>query len=95
MNTSQQTRTETTAAVSLDRAAYERDRGDDAASLDALRGAAFFVARAIEDQVRKMRADGASWSTIGTALGMSRQAAQQRYRGIAEHLAAAQATAER
>jgi hypothetical protein len=31
-----------------------------------------------------MRASGASWSQIGTALDMSKQAAQQRYRSLTE-----------
>lgn len=37
---------------------------------------------AITEVVRDMRADGASWSEIGDALGVTRQAAQQRYRTV-------------
>jgi hypothetical protein len=34
---------------------------------------------AVEDAVQKARDEGASWSEIGVALGVTRQAAQQRY----------------
>lgn len=37
---------------------------------------------AIRAVVTDMRADGASWSEIGDALGVTRQAAQQRYRTV-------------
>lgn len=37
---------------------------------------------AIAAVVTDMRADGASWSEIGDALGVTRQAAQQRYRTV-------------
>lgn len=39
---------------------------------------------AIRAVVSDMRADGASWSEIGDALGVTRQAAQQRYRTVTE-----------
>ena len=35
--------------------------------------------RTIADAVTAMRADGASWATIGSILGTTGQAAQQRY----------------
>ena len=35
--------------------------------------------RAVVDQVRRERAAGASWAAVGRALGMSRQAARQRF----------------
>jgi hypothetical protein len=34
---------------------------------------------AVVDQVRRERAAGASWADVGCALGMSRQAARQRF----------------
>lgn len=37
------------------------------------------AAAAVDDEVRSLRAQGVSWPTIGTALGVSRQAARQRY----------------
>jgi len=37
--------------------------------------------RSIETQVVELRAHGASWGAIGAALGISRQAAQQRFGG--------------
>lgn len=37
------------------------------------------AADAVRYQVEALRNVGASWATIGTALGISRQAAQQRY----------------
>lgn len=33
----------------------------------------------VTTSVRGLRADGVSWATLGEALGVSRQAAQQRY----------------
>lgn len=42
------------------------------------------AADAVTAVVVDMRADGASWSEIGDALGVSRQAAQQRYRTVTE-----------
>lgn len=37
------------------------------------------AAAAADDEVRSLRAQGVSWPTIATALGVSRQAARQRY----------------
>lgn len=48
------------------------DLGDMALVLDELQAA---IASAVEGQ----RANGASWSEIGRAFGISRQAAQQRF----------------
>lgn len=33
----------------------------------------------IREQVRRVREAGGSWTTVGVALGISKQAAQQRY----------------
>jgi hypothetical protein len=78
------TETEQASISHVHHAAEWRDLGDDVATLTSLREAAGSLARAIEDQVRAMRASGASWSQIGTALDMSKQAAQQRYRSLTE-----------
>lgn len=55
--------------------------GDDAL-LDSLRSAgrcAEALEGSLRDQVRTLRARGISWQRIGDALGVSRQAAQQRF----------------
>jgi hypothetical protein len=36
----------------------------------------------LRDVVAKARANGVSWQLIGTALGVSRQAAQQRFKDV-------------
>ncbi len=41
--------------------------------------AALIEGRRITDQVDKARKEGASWADIGQAIGVSRQAAQQRF----------------
>jgi hypothetical protein len=37
----------------------------------------------IEDEVRRLLAQGESWTVVGRALGLSRQGARQRYRHLA------------
>ena len=54
------------------------------------------IARAVDDRdraealletlVRDARAHGKSWAMIGLALGVSKQAAQRKYAGVAESL---------
>lgn len=56
--------------------------GRDAAGFRAIRAAAKNVETAeqdLRDAVRAAREAGDSWAIIGTALGISRQAAQQRF----------------
>ena len=48
-------------------------------ALNALRIIEWAITDRIERLVTKAREDGASWTEIGTALGMTRQAAQQRF----------------
>ena len=68
----------------VERTRAARDRPDRIAGLAAaaavaerLRGLADDL---IDDQVEQCRLDGLSWAEIGTALGVSRQAVEQRYR---------------
>ena len=63
---------------------HEPDHGDirDASALRELRQA--FLARAeaeqrVTDAVRRARADGHSWASIGAMVGTSGEAARQRY----------------
>ena len=52
---------------------------DDAAVLAALHGAAGGLSAAVGAYVAGVRDEGASWQTVGDHLGVSRQAAQQRF----------------
>lgn len=45
------------------------------------------VARAIEDEVGRLRRSGVAWPQIGAALGVSRQAVRQKY-GVLDHVGA-------
>lgn len=47
--------------------------------LDVLRQARLTIERETADAVAKARTNGASWTQIGKALGMTKQAAQQKY----------------
>jgi hypothetical protein len=49
--------------------------------LTTLRNLADLTERAVAEGVAVARADGASWGTIGAALGVSRQSAHERYAG--------------
>lgn len=51
---------------------------EDLAELVAMRAA---VDEAIDNAARAVHANGASWAQIGAALGVSKQAAQQRWGG--------------
>jgi hypothetical protein len=61
---------------------WERDLPKDVNKLDylnVLRQARATVDAETSSEVAKLRDAGASWSEIGTALGISKQAAQQKY----------------
>lgn len=60
----------------------DRNEGADLNTLDNLADlgrAAATVRSGIERRVRRLRNHGASWTDIGRALGITKQAAQQRY----------------
>jgi len=63
-------------AVEMSPAATGSDSTRQLAELVSARTAAV---AAVDDEVRSLRAQGVSWPTIATALGVSRQAARQRY----------------
>lgn len=58
----------------------EGARGYDHETLFELRQLERMAAEAIALQVKRARASGASWETIGDALNISRQGAWERYR---------------
>lgn len=71
-----------TDATGLDTISPTTHPGRDAAGFRAIRAAAKNVETAeqdLRDAVRAAREAGDSWAIIGTALGVSRQAAQQRF----------------
>jgi hypothetical protein len=43
------------------------------------------LGREIEDEVRRLIDKGHSWTEVGNAIGVSRQAARQRYRHLVAH----------
>jgi len=51
-------------------------------ALAGLRGLAAVTRATTDTTVLRARADGASWEEIGAQLGISKQAAQQRYGGL-------------
>lgn len=60
-------------------------RGGPATSIEALRASrllAALLAGGRQDLVEQARAEGASWSEIGRALGLTKQAVQQAYRRV-------------
>lgn len=57
----------------------EPDQGDLANALGAIRLVELAAAQARRATVEKMRSQGASWEKIGDALGISRQAAHERF----------------
>lgn len=59
----------------------EGARGYDHETLFELRQLERMAAEAIALQVKRARASGASWETIGDALNISRQGAWERYKG--------------
>lgn len=61
------------------RAAERRMSAADPADLAELVELRAHVDRAISNSVRAVHDSGSSWAEIGSALGVSRQAAQQRY----------------
>lgn len=61
--------------------AYVRKRAD-TARLEKLAEAARRADRALDAEVVRLRENGASWSDIGEALGVTRQSAWARYSGI-------------
>ena len=70
-------------------------RGDPLASLRALAATRAEVEDAIADQIARAMRDGASWTDVGDALGVSRQAARQRYRELVADAAGKVRGAER
>lgn len=68
----------TRAEVVLARAAYDM-RVDGFDGIQALVELAAVAEDMIANHVRHERSAGASWASIGRTLGVSRQAAQQRY----------------
>lgn len=62
------------------------------ASLSALRSE---VCRQLDDAVITARATGASWSDVGRAAGMTRQAAHERWASCTVHLAASSGDGQR
>lgn len=57
-----------------------REASTKAEVLQKLNTAAHNIASSIEVEVREWREQGATWADVGTALGITRQAAQQRFR---------------
>lgn len=83
-NQATSTSREVAAANSLNAAAVHRDQGDQLEVLYSLRTAAGALREAIEQQVVTLREQGATWSQVGAALDMSKQAAQQRYSALTD-----------
>lgn len=72
----------TTPGTTAQEALYDLATDHAAGTLDALRDARWITEQAervTAQQVSALREQGLSWSQIGTALGISKQAAQQRY----------------
>lgn len=55
------------------------DPGQDPGQLYGLAALSTVIDDLLQEAVAEARADGYSWADIGSALGMTRQAAQQRY----------------
>lgn len=76
------------------RALVRRAADGDEAALVALVESRAAVDAAIGDAARALNARGRSWEAIGRELGMTRQAAQQRFGGTKDAAAAARARGE-
>ena len=68
------------------------DRDDPLDALASIHNVTYRAELATAQTVDAARAEGATWSTIGMALGMTKQAAQQRY-GHKDYWTAADTTA--
>jgi hypothetical protein len=72
----------TRATNELSRCGSDPDTAEAAFGLMGLDAAAEKIRETTELVVERMRANGATWERIGTALGVTRSAAQQRFRHL-------------